>query len=109
MKAAWYEKQGPAKEVLRVGEMADPHPVTGEVRIRVAASGINPGDIKKRQDRSCCWPTAWTDGPSSGSGRCSRSVCRSISAPGWSARDRNNTVILGGGDRDQDGSSRSGS
>ena len=50
MKAAWYEKQGPATEVLKVGEMPDPRPGTGEVRIRVAASGINPGDIKKRQD-----------------------------------------------------------
>src|SRR5215471_5230225 len=50
MKAAWYEKQGPAREVLTVGEMPDPTPKAGEVRIRVAASGINPGDIKKRQD-----------------------------------------------------------
>src|SRR5436305_14601683 len=50
MKAAWYEKQGPAKEVLIVGEMPDPHSVAGEVRIRVAASDVNPGDIKKRQD-----------------------------------------------------------
>ena len=50
MRAAWYEKQGPARDVLRVGEMSDPTPVAGEVRIRVAASGINPGDIKKRED-----------------------------------------------------------
>jgi NADPH2:quinone reductase len=50
MRAAWYEKQGPAKEVLTAGEMPDPHPAAGEVRIRIAASGINPGDIKKRQD-----------------------------------------------------------
>ncbi len=50
MKAAWYEKQGLAKEVLIVGEMPDPHPAAGEVRIRIAASGINPGDVKKRQD-----------------------------------------------------------
>jgi hypothetical protein len=50
MRAAWYEKQGPAKEVLTVGEMPDPHPGAGEVRIHVAASGINPGDVKKRQD-----------------------------------------------------------
>ncbi|MBV8550974.1 MAG: NADPH:quinone reductase [Acidobacteriaceae bacterium] len=50
MRAAWYEKQGPAKEVLTVGEMPDPHPAAGEVRIRIAASGINPGDTKKRQD-----------------------------------------------------------
>lgn len=50
MKAAWYEKQGPARDVLVVGEMPDPIPAIGEVRIRIAASGINPGDIKKRQD-----------------------------------------------------------
>jgi NADPH:quinone reductase len=50
MKAAWYEKQGPAREVLIVGEMPDPTPAAGEVRIRIAASGINPGDVKKRQD-----------------------------------------------------------
>ncbi len=50
MKAAWYEKQGPARDVLVVGEMPDPIPAAGEVRIRIAASGINPGDIKKRQD-----------------------------------------------------------
>ena len=39
MKAAWYEKQGPAREVLTVGEMPDPTPAAGEVRIRIAASG----------------------------------------------------------------------
>jgi NADPH2:quinone reductase len=50
MKAAWYEKQGSARDVLRVGEMAEPHPLAGEVRIRVAVSGVNPGDVKKRQN-----------------------------------------------------------
>jgi NADPH2:quinone reductase len=50
MRAAWYEQQGPAREVLEVGIMADPTPGPGEVRIRLAASGINPGDIKKRQN-----------------------------------------------------------
>ncbi len=50
VKAAWYEKQGPAKEVIVVGEMPDPRPEQGEVRIRISASGINPGDVKKRQD-----------------------------------------------------------
>ena len=50
MKAAWYEKQGPAREVLRVGEMTAPIPGPGEVRIRMVVSGINPGDVKKRQD-----------------------------------------------------------
>jgi len=50
MKAAWYEKQGPPREVLIVGEMPDPIPGPGELRIRIAASGINPGDTKKRGD-----------------------------------------------------------
>jgi NADPH2:quinone reductase len=50
MKAAWYEKQGAARDVLVVGEMPDPIPAAGQVRIRIAASGINPGDIKKRRD-----------------------------------------------------------
>ena len=50
MKAAWYEKQGPPREVLVVGEMPDPIPAAGEVRIRISASGINPGDTKKRED-----------------------------------------------------------
>ncbi|HUO14313.1 MAG TPA: NADPH:quinone reductase [Verrucomicrobiae bacterium] len=50
MRAAWYEKQGPAREVLTVGEMPDPVPGPGELRIRISASGINPGDIRKRQD-----------------------------------------------------------
>src|SRR5437870_4801728 len=50
MLAAWYERQGPAREVLVVSEMDDPTPVPGEVRIRIAASGVNPGDVKKRND-----------------------------------------------------------
>jgi NADPH2:quinone reductase len=50
MKAAWYEKQGAARDVLVLGETRDPEPGAEEVRIRVAASGINPGDVKKRQD-----------------------------------------------------------
>ena len=50
MRAAWYEKQGTPKRSLSVGEMPDPMPGPGEVRIRVAASGVNPGDVKKRQD-----------------------------------------------------------
>src|SRR6267378_5623770 len=49
MMAAWYEKQGGAGDVLVVDEMPDPDPKVGEVRIRVRASGVNPGEIKKRQ------------------------------------------------------------
>jgi NADPH:quinone reductase len=50
MRAAWYVRQGPARNVLVIGEMPDPEPGPGEVRIRVVASGVNPGDIKKRQN-----------------------------------------------------------
>jgi NADPH2:quinone reductase len=50
MRAAWYERQGPAREVLTIGDMPDQMPVPGEVRIRIAASGVNPGDVKKRQN-----------------------------------------------------------
>jgi NADPH2:quinone reductase len=30
MRAAWYEKQGPAREVLKIGEMAEPAPGPGK-------------------------------------------------------------------------------
>jgi NADPH2:quinone reductase len=50
VKAAWYEKQGASRDVLTIGEMDEPHPLAGEVRIRLAVSGINPGDVKKRQN-----------------------------------------------------------
>jgi len=50
MRAAWYEAQGPADEVLVVGEMPAPQPGPGEVLVRVAASGVSPGDVKKRGD-----------------------------------------------------------
>jgi NADPH2:quinone reductase len=50
MRAAWYENQGPASEVFVVGQMPTPGAGPGEVRIRIAMSGVNPGDVKKRQD-----------------------------------------------------------
>jgi NADPH2:quinone reductase len=46
--AAWYDREGPAAEVLQVGEMPAPEPGPGEVRVRLRLSGINPGDTKKR-------------------------------------------------------------
>jgi NADPH:quinone reductase len=46
--AAWYDGQGPAAEVLQVGDLPDPEPRPGEVRVRLRFSGINPGDTKKR-------------------------------------------------------------
>ena len=44
MLAAWYDRQGPAAEVLQVGQLSDPDPGPGEVRVRLTLSGINPGD-----------------------------------------------------------------
>ena len=49
MIAAWYDRQGAAAEVLRVGELPAADPGPGEVRVRLTMSGVNPGDIKKRE------------------------------------------------------------
>ena len=49
MRAVWYDRQGAASEVLRLGELPDPTPGPGQVSVRVAFSGINPGDTKKRR------------------------------------------------------------
>jgi NADPH:quinone reductase len=48
MKAAFYERLGPAKEVLQVGDIPEPYPTAGEVRVRVEWSGVNPSDVKSR-------------------------------------------------------------
>jgi len=48
MRAAYYEQLGPARAVLKVGDLADPVPGPGEVLVRVAASGVNPSDVKMR-------------------------------------------------------------
>ena len=49
MRAVWYERQGAAGDVLQIGELPDPVPSPGEVRVRVTFSGVNPGDTKKRR------------------------------------------------------------
>lgn len=48
MKAAYYDHLGAAVEVLKVGEVQTPLPAAGEVRVRIAFSGVNPSDIKGR-------------------------------------------------------------
>ncbi|MDT5023752.1 MAG: NADPH:quinone reductase [Micromonosporaceae bacterium] len=48
MLAAVYRRRGPAAEVLTVEEIETPVPGPGEVRVRVAASGVNPTDWKSR-------------------------------------------------------------
>jgi len=48
MLAGWFEKTGPAHDVITVGEMETPKPAAGEVLVRLHASGINPSDYKRR-------------------------------------------------------------
>jgi NADPH2:quinone reductase len=48
MKAVWYERAGPATEVLTYGEMPTPTAGPGEVRVQLEASGINPADVGRR-------------------------------------------------------------
>jgi NADPH:quinone reductase-like Zn-dependent oxidoreductase len=48
MQAAWFERTGPAAEVLQVGERPRPQPAAREVLVRLRASGVNPSDVKKR-------------------------------------------------------------
>ena len=48
MRAAFYERQGPAHDVLQIGNLELPEPKAGEVRIRVRASGVNPSDTYGR-------------------------------------------------------------
>src|ERR1044072_6681780 len=48
MRAAFYERNGAAADVLQVGDIATPSPGPGEVRVRLKTSGVNPSDVKSR-------------------------------------------------------------
>jgi NADPH2:quinone reductase len=48
MLAAWYDRLGPAAQVIQVGELDTPQPGPGEVLVRLRASGVNPADVKRR-------------------------------------------------------------
>ena len=57
MQAAWYEKNGAAAEVMKVGDLPDVEPQAGEVRVRLHASAVNPSDVKARGgSRPLRWP-----------------------------------------------------
>ena len=49
MRAVWYDRQGPANEVIVTGELPTPEPGTGQVRVRLEASGVNPADTYRRR------------------------------------------------------------
>ena len=59
MLAAFYVKQGPARDVLVLGDLNKPMPGAGQVRVAMRASGINPADVKRRAGataRPMVWP-----------------------------------------------------
>lgn len=56
MRAAYYEKIGAAKDVLIIGELPNPNVSTGEVRVRLHVSGVNPSDVKARAGRPMIAP-----------------------------------------------------
>lgn len=49
MRAVWYDRQGPANEVIVTGELPTPEPALGQVRVRLEASGVNPADTYRRR------------------------------------------------------------
>jgi NADPH:quinone reductase len=49
MKAVWFEAFGEPEDVLQIGEKPMPEPGPGEVRVKIATSGVNPSDTKKRR------------------------------------------------------------
>jgi len=48
MRAIRYFRHGPAREVLRLVDDSEPAPGSSQVRVALAASGVNPHDVKKR-------------------------------------------------------------
>jgi NADPH2:quinone reductase len=49
MRAAWYDRQGPANDVLVCGELPTPEPGNYEVRVKLEAAGVNPSDTYRRR------------------------------------------------------------
>jgi NADPH2:quinone reductase len=48
MRAAYYERNGAARDVLHIGDLDIPQPAAGQVRVRLHTSGVNPSDVKSR-------------------------------------------------------------
>jgi NADPH2:quinone reductase len=48
MRAAVFRSTGPSAEVLRIEDVPTPEPGPGQVRVRMAVSGVNPTDWKSR-------------------------------------------------------------
>jgi NADPH:quinone reductase len=52
MRAAYYERNGAARDVLTVAAVDTPTPGPGEVRVKLRTSGVNPSDVKAREGRT---------------------------------------------------------
>lgn len=63
-RAAWYEKNGEARDVMVVGDLQLQAPGTGEVCVRLKTSGVNPSDVKSRRARPLAdpWVVPHSDG-----------------------------------------------
>ncbi|MCA0244296.1 MAG: NADPH:quinone reductase [Proteobacteria bacterium] len=48
MKTWFYDRVGPAAEVLTQADWPLPEPAAGELRVRIEWSGVNPSDVKSR-------------------------------------------------------------
>jgi NADPH2:quinone reductase len=66
MRAAVYRHKGSARDVLRIEDLPRPEPAPGEVRVRVACSGVNPSDVKSRARPGMDFP--WVVPHSDGAG-----------------------------------------
>ena len=63
-RAAWYEKNGEARDVMVLGSLPLKAPGAGEVCVRLAASGVNPSDVKSRRAKPLTdpWVVPHSDG-----------------------------------------------
>lgn len=68
MRAVWYERTGPADEVLSVGEKPTPEAGPGEVRVKLMASGVNPADGNRRRGQGYVMEAAFVIPNSDGAG-----------------------------------------
>ena len=82
MRAVWYDRQGPANEVLVCGELPTPEPGTDEVRVKLEAAGVNPSDTYRRRGPRRRWNT--------------RASSPTVTAPAWSTGSAPGAGELGG-------------
>ncbi|MFA6265863.1 MAG: NADPH:quinone reductase [Pseudolabrys sp.] len=56
MRACYYDDIGAAQAVLHIADMPTPACGAGEVRVKLATSGVNPSDVKTRGGRKSVFP-----------------------------------------------------